>query len=337
MRGPDLHTDPLLVHLVEALIDELGDIAADQLTGRLATPRQDWSGREVIEFVRRLRGATGDELMGLGASPCRPGCSEFLIELSCQCDTLKDALTLGVHFMAIATSAVHVELIEMPNQAVIEITAQPNGRRSEQLVVDWLMILWHKRAQWLVGVEVPLDRTEFAHPLDTRYSDYATMFGGECVFNAETSRMVFPRSYLDRRIVRTPADGEHMKAWMPGFFGRPVGLTRTWKHLVKNVLRVEIANGEQPSTIPALAEEFGVGSQTLRRRLRAEGASYRTLKAEVRRELALDVLADDAATLGEASIAAGFAEPNALTRALKAAEGISSTQLREQIRRWSDR
>ena len=57
----------------------------------------------------------------------------------------------------------------------------------------------------------------------------------------------------------------------------------------------------------------------------------------MRREIALDVLADDGATLSEASIAAGFAEPNALTRALKATRGISSTQLRDQVRRWSDR
>jgi hypothetical protein len=39
-------------------------------------------------------------------------------------------------------------------------------------------------------------------------------------------------------------------------------------------------------------------------------------------------------TLSEASIAAGFAEPNALSRALRASKGMSARDLRDQVRRW---
>jgi hypothetical protein len=39
-------------------------------------------------------------------------------------------------------------------------------------------------------------------------------------------------------------------------------------------------------------------------------------------------------TLSEASIAAGFAEPNALTRALKTRLGVGAKALREQVRSW---
>jgi AraC-like DNA-binding protein len=330
-----LRIDPLLIRFVETLVDELGELAREQRAGRLEAPLPDWSGRDVIEFVKRLRRATSDELMGLAAAPCPPGVSDFLIELSCRCGTLRDALSLGCRLLAIATSAVSVELVEAGRCAELRFGVSSARRGAQQALIDWLMIVWHKRSQWLIGAEIPLERTEFAHALDTKYSSYAAMFGCECLFNAEASRLVFERSYLDRRVIRTAADGEHMKSWMPGYFGNPVGLARTWRQLIKGVLRSEIGRGDPPSTVDELAQAFGVGGQTLRRRLKGEGASYRALKAEVRREVALDVLADERATLSEASIAAGFAEPNALTRALKASQGISSAELREQVRRWS--
>jgi AraC-like DNA-binding protein len=330
-----LRIDPLLVRLVGKLHAAFGETARAQLTGPLAAPVEDWSGRDVIEFVNRLRRETGDELMGLGASPCALGVSDLVIEICCRCATLRETMTLGARLVGIATSAVRIALIEEGDKAILQFTAEPSARDPDQALVDWLMIVWHKRSQWLIGSEIWLERTEFAHALDAHYSSYAAMFGGECVFNTDASRLVFPRSYLDRRIIRTPADGEHMKVWLPGYFGKPIGLSRTWKQLIKSVLRVEIANGEPPSTVDQLAVEFGVGSQTLRRRLKAEGASYRSLKAEARQEIAMDVLAAEGATLADASIAAGFAEPNALTRALKATRGISSTQLRDEVRRWS--
>jgi AraC-like DNA-binding protein len=329
-----VRTDPLLVRFVERITEALGDVARAQRTGDLAAPLTEWQGREVIRFVGRLQRATSDEFMGLGASPCAAGYTDLLIEMTCRCETLRAALTFGGRLLSVATSAVRMELTESGDEAVLEFRAAPSARGSENMLVEWLMVIWHKQAQWLIGSEIFLDRAEFAHALDEKYSSYARMFGGDCVFNAQASRLTFARSYLDRRIVRTPADGEHMKVWKPGFFSKPVGLSKTWKHLVKGVLRVQIANGEPPSSVEDLAAEFGIGSQTLRRRLRAEGASYRTIKARVRQELALDVLADSGATLAQASLAAGFAEPNALTHALKATRGISASQLRDQVNHW---
>jgi methylphosphotriester-DNA--protein-cysteine methyltransferase len=60
---------------------------------------------------------------------------------------------------------------------------------------------------------------------------------------------------------------------------------------------------------------------------------FRSLKAEARLAIALDVLTESGA-VGQASIAAGFADTNALTRALKRSRGIGSNELREQVKRW---
>jgi AraC-like DNA-binding protein len=71
-----------------------------------------------------------------------------------------------------------------------------------------------------------------------------------------------------------------------------------------------------------------MSSQTLRRRLQAEWTSYRLVKEEVRREAALCWLARERLSIGEISNRAGFAEPNGLTRALKAWTGLSPSAYR---------
>jgi AraC-like DNA-binding protein len=80
------------------------------------------------------------------------------------------------------------------------------------------------------------------------------------------------------------------------------------------------------------AQEFDMCGQTLRRRLRAEGSSYRQLKAEARHEVALDGISDNRITLSEVSLMAGFADTNGLTRAMKSWTGFSPSEYRKRAR-----
>jgi AraC-like DNA-binding protein len=324
----------MLIRLVGKLVDALGDVARNECTGPLAAPVAEWQGRDVLEFVHRLRHATGDEYMGLGAGPCPLGASGFMIELATRCKTLREAISVGMRFMSMVTRAIQFELVEGRTQAVIEIRQAPSPRDPGHALSDWAMIQWHKLSQFLIGAEIWLDRTEFQHGLDADYSSYAAMFGGDCAFKSDACRLVFARSYLERRIVRGPEDAASLIASKEGYFARPVGLAKTWKQMLTDLLRTERDAGNAPWTLEALAAGFGVSSQTLRRRLKAEGICYRTLKADVRREVAMDILAQKDGALGEASLAAGYSEPNALTRALKLSRGVSTRELRDEVRRW---
>lgn len=332
-----MRIDAMLVRLVEKLIGAVGEAAVQERTGRFAAPLAEWDGRDVLDYFDRVRAATGDDYMGLGASPCPVGMANFIIEQASRCGTLHEAIASSFRLLGMVASALSFELILEGEQAVIEIRQAPSPRDPEHVLADWHMIVWHKLSQWLIAAEVWLDRTEFDHPLDAPYSAYAAMFGAACVFNSDACRLVFSADYLDRRILRTAAEGERLKRETPGDLVRQASVSRTWKQKAISYLRAEIASGAPPSTIEDVAAEFGVSSQTLRRRLKAEGESFRSLKAEARLEIALDVLAQPDGGVGEASLAAGFADPNALARALKRGRGISAQQLREQVRRWSAR
>lgn len=335
LREVALPIEPMVHRLVVKLLQARGDLLDKGRTGSLAGPVEDWQDYDVDNFVDRLRRATADEFMGLGASPCPVGTLDFVIELGTRCSTLKDAVEMGFRVMGLLTTALRFRLIESGEFAIIDIAEQMSDRDPEHALADWAMIVWHKVLQWLIGAEVWLDRTEFDHALDGPYSAYAKMFGSDCIFNSTCCRLVFSRTYLNRRIVRTPDQARRLVAGKLGDFGNRSELFRTWKQQVRDILRADIAAGNAPSTIEKLADDFAMSSQTLRRRLKAEGASYRGLKAEARREVAIDVLADRNSTISQASFAAGFAEATGLGRALKASRGLNSGELREQVSRWS--
>jgi AraC-like DNA-binding protein len=321
----------MLIGLVSTLIEEIGGVAEGARAGPFAGPLTDWENRQVIDFIDRLRTSTGDEYMGLGSGPCPLGASDFVIELGTRCATLREAILMAFRFMRMATAALGFDLAEDQDRAVITIAQQPSSRDPANVLADWAMITWHKLPQWLIGSEIWLDRTEFARPLTGSYASYAAMFGSHCVFNSDAGRLVFARSYLDRRVIRRAGEGDRLKAITPADFTRSAFVARTWKQRIRNILLVELAAGRSLPALEDLAAEFDVSSQTLRRRLKDEGTSYRSLKAAARVEVALGVLTDETAKFGEASIAAGFAEPNELARALKASRGVTPKELREQV------
>jgi AraC-like DNA-binding protein len=328
--------DPMLVRLIEKIVESPCGGAAREFIASRNTPVHAWAGREVIEFMTHLRRSTGDDYLGIGSSPCPLGASDFVIDITARSSTLREAITLGFRFMSMATQAVRFSLVERDGWAAIEVREAPSKCDPGHVLADWNLIVWHKLSQWLIGAEIWLDKLEFDHELDAAYSSYAGMFGGcSATFNADCARLVFRTHLLDARVIRTPAEAEWLKVRAPGAFSKTVGLAKPLKLQVRDILQRDLDARRRISTIEDLAHHFGVSSQTLRRRLRDEGTSYRNLKADARCEKALDVLADTGSTVGAASIAAGFAESNALSRALRASRGISSSQLRDSVRGWS--
>ena len=78
-----------------------------------------------------------------------------------------------------------------------------------------------------------------------------------------------------------------------------------------------------------LAADLHVDERTLRRRLTAEGTSFRRLVDEVRHGRALELLAQGAA-VSEVARELGYSETATFTRSFTRWEGVSPSRLRER-------
>jgi AraC-like DNA-binding protein len=248
----------------------------------------------------------------LASHPCHVEASLFATEIAVRSETLGEALRLAVRLYAMLSPGMRFALLDEGPQVAIEIATNDSARDANHFLVEWYAIFWYKLAQWLVGEEVPLESAEFPHPRQAKSTEYALVFGVTCRFLRPAGRIVFSRGFFARHVVRSPKDIDQLRS-SADFDLTSIGdMERGWRGVLKAALRARLVRSQPLPTMEQLAAEFEVCSQTLRRRLRAEGISYRRLKAEARREVALDGISADRTSLSEASLMAGFTETNGL-------------------------
>jgi len=81
--------------------------------------------------------------------------------------------------------------------------------------------------------------------------------------------------------------------------------------------------------IEELAEQLGVGHQTLYRQLKASGTSYQKIKDDIRRETAIKLLVNQGVAVERVSEIIGFSEARSFTRAFRQWTGMSPRNYRK--------
>ena len=96
---------------------------------------------------------------------------------------------------------------------------------------------------------------------------------------------------------------------------------------VKRVL--EDGLNERDLTLTRLADQLGVSTRTLQRRLRAAGVTHRALVSDVRKEIAARSLASRVSQ-GQIARALGYSGAGAFQRAFKRWSGVTPGELRRK-------
>jgi AraC-like DNA-binding protein len=281
-------------------------------------------------FLRISRGIKllmGDELCGFTPAPCRIGTFGEMCARAVSAPTIGEALHRAFGLYAERTQDLRFELLRGGEIARVTMTVERSDAAACEFLYEWWFLIWPHLASWLAGEDIPVMAVDLPHPARADADEYAEALWGFCRFGQPVARMLLPERHLKKRVLRKSCE---ISAFMaptcePFWQGREHG----FRFKLKRLLRRYLATTQTLLSIEDAAAYHHIGSQTLRRRLQAEGTSYRTVKEEVRREAALRWLAQERLSIAEVSYRAGYAEPNGLTRALKAWAGISPSMYRD--------
>ncbi|MGB3470337.1 MAG: AraC family transcriptional regulator ligand-binding domain-containing protein [Erythrobacter sp.] len=80
--------------------------------------------------------------------------------------------------------------------------------------------------------------------------------------------------------------------------------------------------GQSPVSLTSVAQQLGMSEQSLMRGLKAEGASFRDILQDVRRQNADFYLRENRRSLSEIALALGYSDQSAFTRAYRSWHGI---------------
>jgi AraC-like DNA-binding protein len=283
---------------------------------------------ELCHISRNIKLMMADEFCGFTRSPCRVGNFELMCSLAVRSSTLGAALRNAFRFYEANTDDIRFDLLDDGELAMVQMRLAHPEADHYNFLYEWWFIVWSRLAGWLIDAEIPVVAVDLPHPQCGSPEEYAEAFRGACQFSQPFARFSFSAQWLSRRIERPVED---MQAFLhPTRFdlGEMIGPSGSFKTLLKGRLMRHLHATQQILSIEEVAAEYRVSSQTLRRRLERECTSYRLLKEEVRRETALELLGKGGITIGEASIRAGYAEPNGLSRALKSWMGMNPSDYR---------
>jgi AraC-like DNA-binding protein len=320
----------VLKHAVTQGLDTIALLRKNRISPRLLL---EDNARISIERFADLQVSTmlamGDEALGYGSRRLPIGCWAMMSHAVIGSDTLGEALKRFCRFY---------QLFEFDLQPVLEDDGETfrirfARARPDQPPIPYLseslLFNAHRFASWLVQEHLPVQRIDLDFEPQAELRDYRHMFLANPVeFEASDSQMIMSSALLEKRISQNEASLRH-------FLRHPVLIMLTqdyrqnsWTLQVRDIVR---RNLHDMPDLNGVANDLDLHPQTLRRRLSAEGTTFKEIKNQVRRDTALHFLGKQGLSIEEIAHRAGFSESSAFIRAFKGWTGVTPYTYRKGL------
>ncbi|MFG1473568.1 AraC family transcriptional regulator [Xanthobacter agilis] len=276
-----------------------------------------------------IAAAIDDEFFGEGARPMRAGSFTLLCHAIRSAATLEQALKRALRFLRLVMDDPHGELVVAEGLAQIVLKDDGAPRSAFAYRTFWIVV--HGITCWLVGRRIPLRRVDFRCGPPAHGADYRLFFGAPVRFGQPESVLAFDAAFLTLPAIR---DERALREFLRR---APANILVRYRHDAGLVAKVRARlRASAPARWPSfedLAAQLRLPEPTLRRRLRLEGQTYREIKDELRRALAVAALTEGGKDVAAIAADLGFSEPSAFHRAFRKWTGRSPGAYRSEAAR----
>jgi AraC-like DNA-binding protein len=254
-----------------------------------------------------------DEFFGMGGRPMPSGSFTLLCHCILHAKTLDQALRRALRFLnaMLEDPQGHLDISDGLAQVVLKDAIGP--RTAFAYRTYWILL--HGITCWLVGRRIPLRMVDFRCAEPGHGADYRLFFGAPARFSQPVSRLAFDASVLKLPIARSE---QALKQFLRN---APANILVRYRYDAGLAASVRKRLRQVPPTawsaFDDLAAQLRMSPSTLRHRLHAEGQNYATIRDEIRRDLAIEMLQTTALGVGEIATRLGFSEPSAFHRAFR--------------------
>ncbi|BES72025.1 AraC family transcriptional regulator [Marinobacter nanhaiticus D15-8W] len=291
-------------------------------------------GARFQQFIRLLADATHNPILGLETGDyVQPGTYSVLGYITMSCATLGEAIQYIIPYEKLVGDMGITQFFVQDDQMHLVWQCAYTDPVVRPQMIDNVIASWISYARWLgdepdtAPLAVHLERRSPG----TEYEPaYRARWGCPVYFEATDNRVVAAKSLLDIPL-RQPdpnlrrALEAHAQTQMAGMESHTALLTR-----VQNVIRHQLLQGVSRQDI--VAEQLGMTSRTLQRKLSLEGSSYQKLLDTVRQSLAEDFLGNTDLPIPEIAFRLGFSETTSFHRRFKNRAGMTPGEYRERYK-----
>jgi AraC-like DNA-binding protein len=279
---------------------------------------------QLARLHSRLIEVSGDELLGHWHEPLPPGTHSLLIHWLLSAKTMEAVLERLVQFFPMLGKGTVVR-IERSEQKIHLLLEPPAD--IDRYMVENTFFVAHRILSWLSREIIPIAHLQIKFSKPDHASDYrAVYFGAPMSFDGEDSRMSFSEALLNKPVRQ---DLSSLDALLKDLFFELYMLdfkTDSWASRVAAEISGKL---DALPTLPQLAKTMKIEPYTLQRRLADEGTSYLTIKNQLKRDSAIELLINTDLTIEDISARLGFSETSPFTRTFKQWVGVPPSAYRK--------
>jgi AraC-like DNA-binding protein len=292
----------------------------------LQVPQARVSAKHYGALWRTIALLIDDEFFGQDSRRMKAGSFAMLCHSVLGCRTLAQALDRSLRFYALILDDIGGTVERDAREARIILHERAAGANQRVFAHELLLMLLYGVSCWLVGRRIPILRTEFSYSEPAHSAEYRLMYSDDLRFDRPNTVIAFDAAYLDLPVVQNERSVKEFLRTAPESILLKYKNSGSLSARVRRRLR-QFLPGEVPD-FEGLAAEMNMTPATMRRRLHEEGASYQSIKDQLRRDLAIGYLSHSGRSVMDIALELGFSERSAFHRAFRKWTGASPGEFR---------
>lgn len=270
-----------------------------------------------------------DEGLGWFSRRLPWGSYGMLARASLGAPTLGLAMARWCRHHGLITDDLHLSIRTEGHRSTLVITENRNLGALREFALVSVLRNAIGLASWFIDSRLPVLSAQFPFPLPQHADAYKVLFSTKITFGAQHAAIELDARYLSLPLKR---DEAAMQQMLQRALPLMVRRYRRDRLLVQRVRQILANTPDVMHSARTLADELHVSTRTLHRQLKEEGASLQTLKDEMRRNKAIELLNRTERPIKQVAQAAGFAGEKSFIRAFRAWTGYSPAEYRKHSR-----
>ncbi|EMM7970113.1 TPA: AraC family transcriptional regulator [Pseudomonas aeruginosa] len=168
----------------------------------------------------------------------------------------------------------------------------------------------------------------FEHPRPEQWHEHCKVFDAPVYFDQPCNSLLIPK-HETRRVM--PGSDPALLAVIQDAIRRLSGDSAQQSLVDRTRTQVQLQLVQGEPALETIAENMGLASWSLQRRLRKQGLSFSTLVDDVRHEMAIHYMQQKQLSISELAILLGYSEVSAFSRAFRRWFGMSPRGWRKQL------
>lgn len=239
-----------------------------------------------------------------------------------------EAVRLGLELQKDTGSMLEFDMRSSGGGVAVTATSRFNDPEIYVFLVEEAFASFMGIGLALAGEEFKPLRVEFTYPPPSHVDDYARVFGCDIRFGAIENAFVFDPEWYGQPLATADPFGHRQ---LLEFLAFNRARSREAAEIIESVERVLRPRLEAHHAIARVARELGMSERTLRRRLAESGTSFQTVLDGLKKNRALELLANPQMSVEQIAFAVGFTDPHNFRRAFRRWTGSTPGTLRKDL------